>query len=607
MRDDMSEDLGADHRPTGGRSPHDHPAAQARMNGEVADEPDGDAASSRQLVMRPRDTEAPLAERIARIYYRLAWRSPFHSSRIGGKLPPRFRAIPVSPLPGQRARGDAIRLGYFLFHGIRQPFDRIDYARMQVPAAYVDYIHRFAWLRDLAAAIPAPQGRLVAERLVGDWLDVHDVKVTQPAWRPDSTAWRLINWATYAPYLLASSDLIYRSRVLRHVSRMARHLDRTAARAGSGQARLTAWVGVVAAGLLLPEGRGRRLVGEAELASALTEVIYPDGGVVSRSPLVLIEIIELLVMLLRCYEARGNPPPETLVDALDRAVGALLGLTHSDGGLGAWQGAATIAAEHIAPLVAASGVRTRPRRQARDWGYQRVAAGRSVLQLDAAPPPLARQSIAGCASTLAIEFSHGADRIFVSCGGAALTGATIPIELARGLRTTAAHSTLCLADTNSTAILPGGKLGRGVSTVELDRRETADATRLEVSHDGYDRAFGLVHRRQLMVQTNGLQLRGDDLLLPGVGRKRSGDQPFHIRFHLGPHVECDIGADRQSAVLRLPAGSYWQFRAVDHQLSCEESLWVDADGVPRPGLQLVITGEAGAGGINSGWLLKHMG
>ena len=53
-------------------------------------------------------------------------------------------------------------------------------------------------------------------------------------------------------------------------------------------------------------------------------------------------------------------------------------------------------------------MRTRPLRDARQWGYQRVVAGKAVLQFDAAPPPLARHARHGCASTLAFELSHAA-------------------------------------------------------------------------------------------------------------------------------------------------------------------------------------------------------
>jgi hypothetical protein len=74
----------------------------------------------------------------------------------------------------------------------------------------------------------------------------------------------------------------------------------------------------------------------------------------------------------------------------------------------------------------------RPLRDARQWGYQRVNAGKTVLQVDAAPPPVARHTRDGCASTLAFELSHGAERIIVNCGGAAFAGGLIPVRLAQG-------------------------------------------------------------------------------------------------------------------------------------------------------------------------------
>ncbi|MEX6820726.1 heparinase II/III family protein, partial [Pseudomonas aeruginosa] len=84
---------------------------------------------------------------------------------------------------------------------------------------------------------------------------------------------------------------------------------------------------------------------------------------------------------------------------------------------------------------------------------QRLAAGTAVLIVDAAPPPIARLVEGGCASTLAFEFSDGPARIVVNCGGARAGIAQLPPAMVEGLRSTAAHSTLTIADSNSTAIL----------------------------------------------------------------------------------------------------------------------------------------------------------
>ncbi|VAW05185.1 Heparinase II/III-like [hydrothermal vent metagenome] len=576
-----------------------------RYSGDHEEAPNG-----RSLTLRSAgDRGQSLAEQAAMLYYRMTWRMPMHRLRLSGKLPLRLLAVPVDPIEGDRVQGTAVRAGHFLFRGLKKNHEGIDFADLKLPPAFEDYVHRFQWLRDLDTAASRGQAVPVAEKLIEQWLDANSAKIRQPAWRPDNCGWRLLIWASHAPLLLSSNDLIYRSKVLNNIARTARHLDRTADKATSSLGRLVSWSGVVAASLLIPEGRVRRIVGEAGLEKAMGEFFYADGGSVSRSPLNQMDAVVLLSMLKQVYLARNEDVPEFLEEALSKAVPPLTGLTHFDGSMGNWQGSGATSAKKVAQVIEASGVRARPLRQARDWGYQRVSSGRSVLTLDAAPPPIARMAVAGCASTLAFELSHGDCRIITNCGGAGLVGATIPAALARGLRTTAAHSTLCIDDSNSTSILPDGKLGRGVNEVELFRRDVDNATRLEANHDGYARRYGLIHKRLLLLRSDGLELRGEDMLIPD-GRKRrrkKDDVQFALRFHLGPDIESDLISDGKGVLLRLKDGNLWQFRSTSGAIELEDSVWVDGMGIPHGVRQMVITGLVNSGGGATGWLLKHMG
>src|SRR4030095_8765346 len=121
-------------------------------------------------------------------------------------------------------------------------------------------------------------------------------------------------------------------------------------------------------------------------------------------------------------------------------------------------------------------------------------------------------------------------------------------ELVQGLATTAAHSTLVLADTNSTNILADGSLGKGVEDVTIDRTEDNDASRLTAGHDGYARAFGLVHKRSLMLGNDGKELRGADQLVPQGRKKIKESVGYAARFHLAPGVEATPTADGMGAI-----------------------------------------------------------
>lgn len=561
----------------------------------------------KRLIRLSDDKGLSLAERISNRFYRLTWRTPIHAMRLKGKYPLKLLAVPDDAIPGDPRAGRALRAGHFLFRGLKQPLETLDFAALDLPPAFGDYIHSFRWLRDLSMVATREQGAPVAEAVMRKWLALHAEKPSEPAWRADNAGWRLLYWTSHAPLILSSSDLVYRSLVLNCIARTARHLDQVADKAPAGLHRLVAWGGIVAASLLLPGGGPRRVFGEAGLRRAIDTTFHPDGGNISRSPMAQLDGIMLLAMLRAVYDARREDPPAFLGEALARTVPALLGITHGDGGLGSWQGAGAIAPDLVEAVIGATGVRTRPLRQARDWGYQRLAAGGTVVLVDAAPPPVARFADTGCASTGAIEISDGPRRLIVNCGGAALAGAQLSAPLALALRTTAAHSTLTLADSNSTAILPDGTLGKGVTEVELHRQELENGSRLELSHDGYVRRLGYVHRRLLMLSADGREIRGEDMLLPAPRRRKPAAVPYALRFHLAPDIEPTVTADGQGAVLRMEDGILWQFRVGGGRLTVEESLWVDGAGRPAATQQLVISAEAEPGGSSIGWLLKRMG
>jgi uncharacterized heparinase superfamily protein len=558
-------------------------------------------------------------EALIRLAYRIG--IPGHAIAAPFRRPqaPRVLATVESPNRGDRAAGTALRAGHFLIHGVRLPIASFDFSLPAHHAPGVErVVHSFAWLADLAASAPRADGAAVAERIATQWLHAHGVPGKGPAWETELTGLRLVAWLVHAPLMLGGNDKALKSRLLAAIGETAGWLDKRAPREPAGFGQVAAWAGVVAAGLLLPHGRPRRLFGEAGLVRALGDMVGEDGGVLSRCPAAQLDAVRLLTDLLACYEAVKVAPPPALAVMRELLVPPLLGLRHGDGSLGSWQGQGAIPADRVNAVIEASGVRTRPLAQAGGWGYQRIKAGETLVQFDTAPPPRAKHARTGCASTLAFELSDGPQRIIVNCGGAALAGGQVPARIGQGLRATAAFSTLVLDNANSTAVLLHGKLGKGVETVEFDRRtvpgRAREATRIEAAHDGYASRFGLTHRRILTLSGDGTELAGEDILVPTAKNGKRGKIGFAIRFHLGRGVEVQLSGDKRGASLLLPDGRLWQFRLGGDRagadaitLSAEDSLWVDGEGRPHATEQLVIEGLALRSGGQFSWLLRKTG
>ena len=338
------------------------------------------------------------------------------------------------------------------------------------------------------------------------------------------------------------------------------------------------------------------------MAAALALALNDDGGLATRVPAMQLDLVELLVQLRAVYEVRARPMPASIARPFERALPALATVLLGDGRLSSWQGGGPGSRDRIAAAIAGSGVRAQPLPTSREWGYQRLGAGSLVLVMDAAPPPAGALVRGGCASTLAFELVDGAQRIIVNCGG----GPGLSGQLAEGLRTTAAHSTLVLSETNSTALHPDGSLGRGVSEVALERRETPGGPLVDGVHDGYVRRFGFRHGRRLTLAADGRGLSGEDRLVP-AGRKRApAATPFTLLFHLGAGIDPVLTAAARGALLRPETGEAWQFRADAGTLAIEQSVWIDGDARPQPSHVLVLSGETPPDGTDITWSLRKV-
>ncbi len=242
---------------------------------------------ARALVLT--DFQPPRAgpvDSLVRWAYRLGVPNSVLAAPLRKPAAPRLLATVVSPLQGERSAGMALRAGQFLVHGLKVPVDKLDFASNAPLTPPVQRaVQGFGWLRDLGACAPREECAAIGEKLLARWLKANPVPAKGPAWTVEHAGLRLLAWLVHAPLLLGG-DARLRARALGAMEATARFLDRQVAGAEDRLGQVAGWCALVAAGLLLPDGRPRRLYSEAGLLRALGELVSDDGGVLSRSPLV---------------------------------------------------------------------------------------------------------------------------------------------------------------------------------------------------------------------------------------------------------------------------------------------------------------------------------
>lgn len=509
-----------------------------------------------------------------------------YRQRLKGRHPLKLLASPDDPAPGNSERGRRILAGNLDYNGekadISNPrcFDQVEAMRGE----FIQQFHSFEWLADLAHLSDDEDVRKTIETFLSRWLDKYE-SWNADVWASDIIGARLANLITHAPLTLSSSDMVYRSKLLNAMAQQARHLSRIIDDAAPGMPSTSAAAGLLIAGLLLPGGNALLARGAHKLKTYLEAFVLPDGGVASRNPDDAVRIMRYLVIIKTGYMDVSQAPPDWVQTTLDKLAPFVRGLRHGGGQIARFNSAGTISSIAIDSILAASGARGRAIENAIHSGFQRIKNRRSTVILDTGVPPIGVLSEKSHAGTLAFEFSDGKDLVVVNMGPASRGSGFA--ELARLSRTTAAHSTLVIDDTNSSRITDEGQIGTGVSEVRISRIQSTRQSDITAQHNGYEKRYGIVHERHLSVSADGRSITGEDRLI-ATTTKAKGREAI-VRFHLHPNVSAEINQSGQGVLLRLPHGHGWQFRVEGGRGSLEESLYLLNRDQPVRNQQISVT------------------
>ncbi|MDE0780027.1 MAG: heparinase II/III family protein [Alphaproteobacteria bacterium] len=534
---------------------------------------------------------------------KLLYATPLYRYTLIGRVPNEMVVVPPDSWPGNAERGSAISSGELSFRGETVRCSKHAWHPVGMSEAWLAELHGFDWLRDLRA-VGGDAARRKARHLVGDWIE-RQSSWQEIAWRPDVLATRLHAWLGQHDFFCASADGPYRRRYLATIARQSKHLARVLPAGVEGANLIRAAKGLIAAGVALPDNQGATRQGLKILERAVERQIRPDGGHISRNPQTQEAVLRDLVDVRSALLASENDIPSFLLAAIDRAAPFLRMLRHNDGGLALFNGSGESEDWLIDMLLTQADARGRAPAHAPHSGFERLVANRTVVLVDTGEPPEAGLDNTAHAGTLSLEISVGKERLITNCG--ARSGHRDPWAAVQ--RSTAAHSTMVIDDTNSAEILSDGTFGRRPGKITTERSEDEGNHWITAQHDGYAPVFGLTHERRVYMAASGDDIRGEDSLhrKGNAGNTRPA-RGFALRFHLHPTVQASLVQNGSAVLLRLPSGSGWRLIAEGGTLSLAESVYLGTAGNIRRTEQVVILGalEVDTVAAQVKWLLKKI-
>ncbi len=458
--------------------------------------------------------------------------------------------------------------------------------------------HGFVWLDDLAA-VGDQLAREKAQLWLKDWINRYGAG-RGPGWSVDLTGRRVIRWINHALFLLNGLTPQESVSFFKCLSHQTAFLAKRWPTATRGLPRFEALTGLIYAGLAL-EGMEHLVEAATEaLARECADQIGGDGGLPSRNPEELMEVLLLLIWAEGVQVEHNATSPNQVRSAMKRIVPTLRTLRHSNGKLARFHGGGqgedglldqALSLANVKPVTA----------QNLAMGFARLTAARTSIIADVAQPPAQAASRNAHASTLAFELTSGRRPLIVNCG----SGDGFGRDWQRAGRATPSHSTLSIDGVSSAQMVEQD----GVDLlVRAPRQVTSQfigdntTTAVIASHSGYVKQFGLTHTRKLSLAFDGKTLSGEDTLaaisdpdrirfekhmdataLAGVG--------YSLRFHIHPEAQAELDMGGHAVSLQLPSGEIWVFRFdQSSKLSLEPSVYLEKTRLkPRATQQIVLS------------------
>jgi len=545
-------------------------------------------------------------ERLDRLADRLAAFAARRARPAGG-----FVSQPEPRSIGLYARGKQLVAGNILLAG--QLAEAPDTPIWDIPTADLAVLgeaHGFSWLDDLAA-FGTTAARRRAQDWTWDWIARYGTG-RGPGWSPDLTGRRIIRWVHHATLLLSGRDRAQSEAFYRALARQSAYLSRRWKAAAPGVPQFEALTGLVYAGLSLIGME--RLVSPAisALAAACEAGIDSEGGIPTRNPEELLEVLTLLTWAASAMTEAAHPVPAAVSSAITRIAPALRTLRHADGDLARFHGGGKGAEGRLDQALAAAGARPGAT-PGIAMGFARISGRRTSVIVDASSPPAGRAALTAHASTTAFELTSGRRALVVNCGA----GSSFGPDWRLAARATQSHSTLCMDGVSSSRF---GSRGEA-----MDQRATISASRmtlgtegadLYLAHQGWLASHGLIASRSLTLSHDGRRLSGVDALTALSAEARQRFQSvmtatamegagFSIRFHLHPDVDAALDMAETAVSMALRSSEIWVFRySGPARLTLEPSVYLEKGRLkPRPCTQIVLRGHARGFETRIGWTL----
>ena len=430
-------------------------------------------------------------------------------------------------------------------------------------------IHSFLWLN----LIDRKNDGKSLQKIIDVWMLKHS-KYKRKVWESSVLSKRIISWILNVDIILNNGSFYFKKNFLNSIISQTNHLKKNIKFEKNYSKRLEVLTALLLSGLVFKEYINNFNIGIKELEKLTKDYFDDDGFPLTRNPSDLIFFSKYLLLCKECIKDAQQYIPEFLDIIINKNLKCIKEILTPNNQIPLFNGGTESNLEYFDKLLNGLDYKQKNKKKI-IGGIHSFNIRNNAIFFDAGEPPKKDFSKSYQSGPLSFEYYLDGKKIITNCG----FGSNISSKAELLSRLTSAQSTLTLNDTSVTKFernkfinrVFGNSIKNTFKINNLDFVEDKNQIKFTASHNGYEKKFGCIHKREISIEKQNGKLIGSDEII-----KKKDGKPlnYSLRFHLYPGLTAVKTMGGNSVLIQISKNKSLIFTILDESILLEKSIFL---------------------------------
>ncbi len=429
--------------------------------------------------------------------------------------------------------------------------------------------HNFFWLN----LIDRKNDGKSIQKIINIWM-MKNEKYKINIWESSIVSKRIISWILNVDIILNNGLFEFKRKFLTSIISQANHLKKNIKFENDYSKRVEVLTALLLTGLVFKEYEENYEIAIKELEKLVKIFFDEDGFPLSRSPNDLVFFSKHFILCQQCIKDAQKYLPEFLETIIKKNLICLQKISTPNKQLPLFNGGVEVDLQKFDKHFENLEIDKKNKKNI-FGGIQVIKYKNSQIFFDVGEPPNKNFSKSYQSGPLSFEFHLDGVKIITNCG----FGYNISPKAELLSRLTSAQSTLTLNDTSVTKFernkLINNIFGNSIkNSFKISKHlfnENKDKIEMEALHNGYEKEFGCLYKRKILIEKTKNNLKGFDEITKNKDNKNVN---YALRFHLYPGLTAVKTMSGNSVLIQLSKNKSLIFTIKDEKILLEKSIFL---------------------------------